>query len=108
LPAGFVPVAREEEVVEGRVLGVHVMGHPIALCRLGSRIYACSAACTHEDGDLTQGEVRGHEIRCPDHGSTFDFRTGRVLDGPAEEPLATYEVRVERGVVYVASRPRGF
>ncbi len=108
MPAGFLPVAREEEVIEGGIKGVHVMGQPVALCRLGTRIYACSAVCTHEDADLTEGELRGHEIVCPLHGSAFDFRTGRVVVPPAEEPLATYEVKVENGTVFVATRPRGY
>lgn len=108
MPAGFVAVAREDEVQEGRITAAHVMGQPVVLCRLGPRIYACSAVCTHEDADLTEGEMRGHEIVCPLHGSAFDVRTGRVVLEPAEEPLATFEVRVENGMVLVATRPRGF
>lgn len=108
MPAGFLPVAREEEVVEGQIRVVYVLGQPVALCRVGARIHACSAVCTHEDGDLEGGQLRGHQLICPLHGSVFDCRTGRVLSPPAEEPLATFEVRVERGTVYVATRPRNY
>ncbi|CAN5878379.1 hypothetical protein BH23ACT12_BH23ACT12_24400 [soil metagenome] len=33
-------------------------------------------------------------IICPCHDGEFDVTTGEVLDGPPEEPLLTYPVRV--------------
>ena len=83
-------------------------GQPVALCRVGGRVYACSAVCTHDEADLTEGTLTGQQIACPACGSTFDFRTGRVLVPPAEEPLATFEVRLENGQALVATRPRGY
>ena len=38
---------------------------------------------------------------CPRHGARFDIRTGRALSLPAYEPVATFPVRVEDGVVKV-------
>ncbi len=40
-------------------------------------------------------------VVCPRHGATFDLRTGRPLTLPAYEPVATYPVNVEDGVVKV-------
>jgi nitrite reductase/ring-hydroxylating ferredoxin subunit len=34
-------------------------------------------------------------VICPCHGSEFDVRNGAVLQGPAREPVETYEARVE-------------
>jgi 3-phenylpropionate/trans-cinnamate dioxygenase ferredoxin component len=38
---------------------------------------------------------------CPRHGSKFDIRTGRALTLPAYEPVETFEVFVEDGLVKV-------
>jgi 3-phenylpropionate/trans-cinnamate dioxygenase ferredoxin subunit len=109
VPGGFVLVADEAEVGEGEIKGVYVVGHPVALCRVRGKIYACSAECTYEEGaDLTQGKLEGFHLTCPEHGCTFDVRSGRIVNPPAEEPLPTYECRVENGRVWVAQRPRGF
>lgn len=109
MPAGFVVVADEAEVAEGEVRGAFVNGHPIVLCMVRGRVYVCSSECTHdEDGDLSRGSLDGYHLRCPEHGCEFDVRSGRVISGPAEEPLPSYEVRVEGGHIWVAHRPRGF
>lgn len=109
VPAGFVVVADEGDVLEDRVLGVHVMGHPILLCKVRGKVYACEAECTQDEAaDLTKGSLSGYHLTCPEHGCTFDVRSGRVVTPPAEEPLPTYEVRLEGGHVWVAQRPRGY
>ena len=38
---------------------------------------------------------------CPRHGSAFDLETGTPLSLPAYEPVETYPVVVEDGVVKV-------
>ena len=38
---------------------------------------------------------------CPRHGSSFDLHTGRPLSLPAFEPVATFPVTVEDGIVKV-------
>jgi Ferredoxin subunits of nitrite reductase and ring-hydroxylating dioxygenases len=40
-------------------------------------------------------------VVCPWHGSVFDVRTGRVVDGPAERDLRTYRVEVKGDEVIV-------
>jgi nitrite reductase/ring-hydroxylating ferredoxin subunit len=109
VPAGFEAVRDDSEIVEGQMLAISVMGHPLLLCRVRGRLYACSAECTYDEGaDLGEGRLDGHTLTCPAHGCMFDVRSGRVIAPPAEEPLPTYEVRVEGGRVLVAHRPRGF
>ena len=108
VPAGFVAVADETELTEGEVRGVFVMGHPVALCLVRGKVYACSAECTYDDGgDLSAGGLDGYHLGCPAHGCEFDVRSGRIVNPPAEEPLPTYECKVENGKVWVSHRPRG-
>lgn len=47
---------------------------------------ALSPICTHLGCTV---EIAGAQLVCPCHGSTYD-RTGRVLRGPASEPLREY------------------
>lgn len=108
MPAGFIAVADESEVPEGALVEVFVSGQPVVLCRVRDRIYACSAECTlDEESDLSQGTLDGYDLRCPVHGCEYDIRSGRILGPPAEDPLPTYEVRLENGRILVAHRPRG-
>ncbi len=108
VPAGFVVVADEAELAEGEVRAVFVMGHPVVLCQIRGKVYACSAECTYdEEGDLSAGRLDGFHLRCPAHGCEFDVRSGRIVNPPAEEPLPTYECKVENGKVCVSHRPRG-
>jgi Rieske Fe-S protein len=52
------------------------------------RIRALSPACTHNKCLVGYNREK-NRIDCPCHGSRFDLE-GRVLKGPAKEPLATY------------------
>jgi nitrite reductase/ring-hydroxylating ferredoxin subunit len=38
---------------------------------------------------------------CPRHGANIDIRTGRALSLPAVEPVATFPVRVDDGMIKV-------
>jgi 3-phenylpropionate/trans-cinnamate dioxygenase ferredoxin subunit len=50
---------------------------------------------------LDQGELIGGEIECPRHGARFDVATGRATRLPAIQPVRTYPVRVEGGMIKV-------
>lgn len=64
---------------------------------------ALSSTCTHLGCTV---EVGSSNLVCPCHGSTFD-RQGRVLKGPAEEPLPRYQTRLTSdGVLVVDLRSR--
>ena len=39
---------------------------------------------------------------CPRHGANFDIRTGAALTLPAYEPVETFPVRVENGMIKVS------
>lgn len=74
----------------------------IALARLGDGSWvAFDNACTHEECPLSEGDLEGARIVCHCHSSAFDVRTGAVLEGPAEEPLAVYPIRVQDGELEV-------
>lgn len=64
--------------------------------------YFCTdGLCTHEQVHLEDGLVMEHEIECPKHNATFDYRTGEALRAPACVDLKTYPVKVENGRVMI-------
>ncbi|BDC17871.1 Rieske (2Fe-2S) protein [Acidianus sp. HS-5] len=76
---------------------------PVLLVNYNGEIYALEAFCTHnglslEDGFLTDDG----RIVCSWHGSVFDVKTGKVLDGPAKRDLKKYNVKIEGDEVIVS------
>jgi Rieske Fe-S protein len=69
----------------------------VLLVRSGAEIFALSATCTHQG---CQVRPSGAVIECPCHGSTFDDR-GRVVRGPATEPLPRYRVTVTESAIEI-------
>ncbi|MCM1982607.1 QcrA and Rieske domain-containing protein [Lyngbya confervoides] len=55
--------------------------------------------CTHQ-GCSVAWESPSNQFACPCHGSIF--RTdGTVKNGPAEEPLGTFEAKIEADLILV-------
>ena len=75
----------------------------ILLRRPDRTLVALSMRCTHWgcDVDWKQG---GGEFECPCHGSRFDA-DGKVLEGPADEPLARFDVTESADIVTLAFAP---
>jgi 3-phenylpropionate/trans-cinnamate dioxygenase ferredoxin subunit len=63
--------------------------------------YALNDVCTHEEFSLSDGELWGMDVECPQHGSRFNLQSGKVTGLPAVIPAQTYPVTVEDGDVYV-------
>ena len=66
-------------------------------------ILAVEDRCSHDDGDLMEGDVDEESctVECPRHGSVFDLKTGKPLNLPAYVPIDTFGVTVEDGVIKV-------
>ena len=75
----------------------------IGVVNCAGAILAIEDRCSHDDGDLMEGDVdeEACTVECPRHGSVFDLRTGKPLNLPAYVPIDTYEVAVENGVIKV-------
>ncbi|AWZ07929.1 MULTISPECIES: Rieske (2Fe-2S) protein [unclassified Streptomyces] len=64
-------------------------------CAEAGQYKAFSAQCTHA-GCVLDKIVEG-QGNCPCHGSRFDAATGKVLRGPATDPLPEVPVKSEGG-----------
>ena len=78
-------------------------GHtPVCLAHAeDGNFYALNDICTHEEFNLSDGELWGMDVECPQHGSRFNLVTGKVTGLPAVIPAKTYPVSVEGGEVYI-------
>jgi len=97
----FVEVARKNEIPDQSAKCVEVEDNTIALFNLGGEFYAIDNTCTHKGGPLCEGDVIGQEVECPWHGATFNIKSGEVTMEPAEENVATYNVRVQGEVIEI-------
>jgi len=99
--ADWVDVARVDDFPPGTVRTVEIEGTPIAVFNLNGHYYAIEDVCTHEAETLSDWAVEGEEIVCPRHGAHFSIVTGAALSPPAYEPVTTFPVQVEGGMVMV-------
>jgi len=95
-------VAKLVDLEDRPLTRVEVAGRPICLARLRSgEVFALSDICSHDDVELSDGELDGEDVECPAHGSLFNVRTGEVTGLPADKPVPTYPVAVVDGEVVV-------
>ncbi|MDX1594713.1 MAG: non-heme iron oxygenase ferredoxin subunit [Gammaproteobacteria bacterium] len=80
---------------------VDVDGTEVAVFNVDGNYYAVEDLCTHDGGELAGGEVEGTEVVCPRHGARFCLKTGAALTPPAYDPIETFPVRIEQGMVQV-------
>ncbi|HVH63752.1 MAG TPA: non-heme iron oxygenase ferredoxin subunit [Candidatus Dormibacteraeota bacterium] len=95
-------MASVAEVPQETMKHVDAGNTPVCLAHAeDGNFYALNDVCTHEEFSLSDGELWGMDVECPQHGSRFNLQTGKVTGLPAVIPAHTYAVTVEDGDVYV-------
>ncbi|MBL8114332.1 MAG: FAD-dependent oxidoreductase [Acidobacteria bacterium] len=89
---------------EGSPLLGHAGDEAVLLVRLGDRVSAVGATCTHYSGPLAEGLVVDGTVRCPWHHACFDLKTGAALRAPALNAIPVYDVAIEAGLVRVLGK----
>jgi Rieske Fe-S protein len=100
---GYVPPAagdRPEPLVAlAKVTGDGTIAGGVVLTRDGSGgVHGVSATCTHQGCTLLK--PKDGKVSCPCHASVFDAVSGKVLRGPATQPLPEVPVHVQGDQVY--------
>ncbi|RYG52326.1 MAG: Rieske (2Fe-2S) protein [Chitinophagaceae bacterium] len=73
--------------------------YPICIYRISEVEYsALWMRCTHQGTEL---QVFGERLQCPAHGSEFS-RNGEVHEGPASEPLRTFQYRISGNNIHLS------
>ena len=69
----------------------------ILVVNIEGELLAIEDRCSHDDGDLAEGEIYNDRcaIECPRHGALFDLRSGKPLTLPAYKPVDTFPVKVD-------------
>ena len=94
-----VTVTALDQLGNRELAAFDVSGTRIAIASVGNAFYAFGDTCTHRGCSLAEGDLEATIVTCPCHGSQFAVTTGEVLRGPAGEPVRSYPVRVESGVL---------
>ena len=99
--SSWIDVVTEDELPQGEVHVVDLEGIEVAVFNIAGQYYAIEDVCTHDGSEISTGCLYDHVIECPRHGARFDVRTGEVLEPPAYEPVQTFAVRIENGMIQV-------
>ncbi len=94
-------VATAVDIPIGEVRVVQCGARSLAVSNIDGTLYAIDNRCTHDDGPLGEGRLRGDRVICPRHGAAFDARTGKVLTLPAVRSVNAYPVTVEGSEVLI-------
>jgi nitrite reductase/ring-hydroxylating ferredoxin subunit len=99
---GYQKVARRDDLQEGGLLRVQADEKEILLSMVEGKVYAVDILCTHQGGPLNNGELKGHNLKCPWHYAVFDVRNGKVSDSTVwATNLNSYPVKVAGNNIYV-------
>jgi cytochrome b6-f complex iron-sulfur subunit len=94
---GFASVGTVAQLdQQGQILNKEFAGGSVLVVRNPSEpkiVHAVNPTCTHA-GCTVSWDKDQKIFACPCHGSQF-APDGKVIQGPAEEPLATYEAKLE-------------
>ena len=97
----FKKTLKVSEVPSGQMKAVEFENEIVCIVNIGGKFYAINNVCTHEGGSLAEGTLNEFEVECPWHGARFDVRTGEVKSPPAESPVSTYEIKIDRDDIWI-------
>lgn len=99
---GFIKACSVTEVPPGSMKQVVMGSVPVVVLNVDGEYFALSDTCTHARCSLAnEGILEGTVITCGCHGAQFSASSGKVLSLPATTDLITYEVKEEKGEVFV-------
>ena len=98
---GWRRVAARADLRPGEPLAASHAETPLVLVEHEGQVYALNNICPHAYALMSDGFLDGERLECPLHGAIFDVLTGKCLEGPVEQDLPAYEVRLEGGDVFV-------
>lgn len=97
----YVKIACTKDVLRGRMACTRIDGQRFLVANIEGTFYAVSGTCSHEEVSLCSGVLQGELVKCPLHGSRFSVRTGAALEGPADEALTVYPIKVEGNDIFI-------
>jgi len=99
--SGWKRIISDAELPDGKPVVATLDGEELLLFKRGATLFACGNKCSHYGGPLAEGLVVGDAVICPWHNARFDMASGRKEAPPGLGPVAAYEVKNEKGDIYV-------
>ena len=105
----FIRVGALAEVPEGELRAFDIPAGRVAVAHLENDLFVLGDGCTHEGCALSDGELddAADTVVCLCHGSSFDLRNGEPVEGPAEDPVPVFAVRVVDGWIEIGPQAGG-
>ena len=100
-PGEWCAVPGAAELEPNQMMLLHVGGKRVVLARTDDGWAAFDDRCSHRGASLADGAMICGTVQCPWHGSQFEAGSGRVVAGPATEPIAVHGVEEKDGQVRI-------
>ncbi|KAH9902894.1 hypothetical protein C8Q73DRAFT_635454 [Cubamyces lactineus] len=101
-----IAVLDASELKDGEMKEVPFEDGKVLLSRLGDKIHATSAFCTHYGAPLAKGVLTADgRVVCPWHGACFNVCTGDIEDAPAPTALHSFKAEIVNGKINVTADP---
>jgi 3-phenylpropionate/trans-cinnamate dioxygenase ferredoxin component len=99
----WIKVCDMKTLKNGDLLDFDMEDKKILISKTKGKVYATDRICTHAYADLSTGFINEDEktVTCPLHMSAFKLEDGTPQNLPAEDPLKTYEIKIQDNYVYV-------
>lgn len=100
----FITVCKVEDIEPNRAKIFVLRGENIAVFKYKNQLSAVNNICKHQNGPLGEGKIVDGCITCPWHGYQYLPHNGQSPP-PFTEKLATYDVKIQNGMVMVNPIP---
>lgn len=101
-----VKIGITNDFPEGKLKSVKADDKEILIANIKGNILAIGSICTHEECNLSDGEIEGDLVVCSCHLAKFDLKTGKNVEKPitgdeiSDEP--SYKIRIKDNEVFVS------
>ena len=96
-----VEIASTGDLASGEMMAVEKDDTSLLVANIDGSYYVISDICTHAHCKLSEGTLTGESVQCMCHGSVFNVKTGAVEKGPAKDPVAVYNTKVDGDKILV-------
>ena len=100
----WIKVCNANEIRDNQIFPFDHEGNKIILVKKDGKIFALDRICTHAEADLSTGILSETGITCPLHLSVFNLENGSPQNLPAENPLKTYNLKIEGNQIYLEAQ----
>jgi nitrite reductase/ring-hydroxylating ferredoxin subunit len=99
---GKILAGKTSDIPPGKMLKVSSNGKEILVANVDGKYFAMDDTRTHKGASLSEGTLEISTVTCPWHGSTWDCKTGKLMDFATKlKDLGSYKAAVESDSVFI-------